>query len=185
VNPNDTTDQRKAAMQEFGFEAVPLDEPGAPTPGRIAERLGKITTALNQAVASGDLGAIANGVAELGRLCLALDTWDDGMKEDEREAGKHLLTTSTAIRIGMVIDDPEFQMPETPCARLRCGTHSPVIESIPYDDEVGEWVTVSAEDVQAFIDGWRKEADQLRVAFQVDQDVMDFIEELKKEESEG
>jgi hypothetical protein len=45
VNPNDTTDQGKAAMQKFGFEAVPLDDPGAPTPGRIAERLGDIIPA--------------------------------------------------------------------------------------------------------------------------------------------
>jgi hypothetical protein len=79
VNPNDTTDQGKAAMQEFGFKAVPLDEPGAPTPRRIAERLGDMTTALDQAVAQGDLGAINNAVAELGRLRRALDAWDGGL----------------------------------------------------------------------------------------------------------
>jgi hypothetical protein len=62
-------------MQEFGFENVPLDQPGSPTPRRVAERLGDITTALDQAVASGDLGAIANGVAKLGRLRMALDAW--------------------------------------------------------------------------------------------------------------
>jgi hypothetical protein len=59
-------------MQKFGFEAVQLDQPGALTPGRIADCLGEITTALDQAVASGDLGAIANGVADLGRLRMAL-----------------------------------------------------------------------------------------------------------------
>jgi hypothetical protein len=83
VNPNDTTGQRKATMQEFGFEAVPLGEPGAPTPGRIAERLGDIATALEAAVATGDLGAIANCVAELGRLRRALDAWEEQMKGQE------------------------------------------------------------------------------------------------------
>ena len=70
MNPNETNDRSNPAMQKFGFEAVQLDQPGAPTPGRIADRLGDITTALEEAVAKGDLGAISNGVAELGRLHL-------------------------------------------------------------------------------------------------------------------
>lgn len=56
-----------AAMQEFGFEA----EPVAFT-DRIAVCLGDITTGLEQAVAQGDNRAIADGVAKLGRFCLAL-----------------------------------------------------------------------------------------------------------------
>ena len=48
MNPNDTPNLGNPAM------------PGAPTPGRIADCLGEITTALDQAV------------AELGRLRLAL-----------------------------------------------------------------------------------------------------------------
>ena len=72
---SDTTDQGKAAMQEFGFEADPLDQPGAPAPGQIAECLGDIITALENAVANGDLGAIANSVAELVRLRTALDAY--------------------------------------------------------------------------------------------------------------
>jgi hypothetical protein len=86
VNPNDTTDQRKAAMQKFGFETVQLDQPGAPTPGRIADSLGAITTALDQAVASGDLGAIAIGAAEVARLGMALSAWDDWRKSQKGDA---------------------------------------------------------------------------------------------------
>ena len=63
------TDQGKAAIQ-------PLDQPGAPTPARIADRLGNITIALDTAVANGDLGAIVNGLAELKRLRSALTAWD-------------------------------------------------------------------------------------------------------------
>jgi len=70
MNPNETNDRSNPAMQKFGFEAVRLDQPGAPTPGRIADRLGDITTALEEAVAKGDLGAISNGVAELMILAL-------------------------------------------------------------------------------------------------------------------
>ena len=40
--------------------------------GRIAYSLGDITIALEKAVAIGDLGAIANGVAELGQLRMSL-----------------------------------------------------------------------------------------------------------------
>jgi hypothetical protein len=70
-------------MQEFGFEAVPLDELGAPTPGRIADCLGDITTALDQAVVNGDLGAIANGAGKVARLRMALSAWEEQMKGQE------------------------------------------------------------------------------------------------------
>ena len=51
-------------MQKFVFPLTPLDQPGAPTPSPIAERLGDITALLDRAVATGDLGAIVNGVDE-------------------------------------------------------------------------------------------------------------------------
>jgi len=47
----------------------------------IADCLGDITEALEEAVAHGDLGAIANGVAELGRLRQALAGWQGGLSE--------------------------------------------------------------------------------------------------------
>ena len=34
-----TSPEGEAAMQEFGFDSVPLDEPTAPRPGRVADRL--------------------------------------------------------------------------------------------------------------------------------------------------
>ena len=40
MNPNDTTDQDKAAMQEVSLTAVPPDLAGVLTPARITERLG-------------------------------------------------------------------------------------------------------------------------------------------------
>ena len=61
LNPNDTTDQRKAAMQGFGFEAVPLDEPGAPTPSGERRAAGRN----------------ANGAAVHGRLRMALEAWEN------------------------------------------------------------------------------------------------------------
>ena len=82
MNTNDNiTDQDKAAVQEYGFALVPLDQPGAPTPGRIADCLGNITIALGKSVAVGDLGAIANGIDELKRLRFALDAWDGWMTQ--------------------------------------------------------------------------------------------------------
>jgi hypothetical protein len=82
-------------MQKFGFEAVQLDQPGAPTPRRIADCLGDITTALDQAVASGDLGAIVNGAAEVALLRSALDTWQDLMKS---QAGEGSLAAQEVVR---------------------------------------------------------------------------------------
>lgn len=43
----------------------------------LAKHIGNITTLLEEAVAQGDLGAINNAVAELGRLGLALEAWDE------------------------------------------------------------------------------------------------------------
>jgi len=66
-----------APMQECGLDAVPLDH----VPGRIAECLADITVAHSQAVANGDLEAIANGVDKLKRLRLALDAFDVRSRE--------------------------------------------------------------------------------------------------------
>jgi hypothetical protein len=50
------------------------DIPMNPNERSVADRLGDITASLEKAVADGDLGAIANGVAALRRLRMALDT---------------------------------------------------------------------------------------------------------------
>lgn len=71
-----TSPEGEAAMEEFGFAAVPLDRPGAPRPGRVADRLCDLVAELEQATEVGDLGGIIEGIAAVRRLVLALDAWD-------------------------------------------------------------------------------------------------------------
>jgi hypothetical protein len=77
-------EQCRAAMGEFGFDVVDLDKPGAPTPGRIADRLSDISGSLDKALAAGSLPAVVEAAAELRRLLRALDAYDGGMM---RKAG--------------------------------------------------------------------------------------------------
>jgi hypothetical protein len=84
-----TADQGQAEMQECGLADVRLDQPGAPTPGRVTEWLADITTAMVKAVASGDLGAIASGVEALKQLRVALDARDAPMMESNMPPVDH------------------------------------------------------------------------------------------------
>lgn len=70
------TEQGAAALAEFGFDPVPLEQPGAPTPGRIADRLSDIEGHLTEAYTCMDAEALVAGIRELSRLRLALDAWD-------------------------------------------------------------------------------------------------------------
>jgi hypothetical protein len=74
------TEQWKAALDEFGFEFVALGQPGAPTPGRIADRLSGIACDLEHAIRTGDGQALVAAVATVRRLRLALDVWDFEMR---------------------------------------------------------------------------------------------------------
>lgn len=81
-----TTEQGAAAMEEFGFRPVGLGEVGAPTPGRIADRLSDIQGALEDALRDHDTPALVAAIRELGRLRLALDAWDiDQMHQASKE----------------------------------------------------------------------------------------------------
>jgi hypothetical protein len=73
------TEQGRAALDEFGFRLVPLDRPGAATPGRIADRLSDATGRLDDAAAARDWAAVLTALAELRRLRLALDAYDVAM----------------------------------------------------------------------------------------------------------
>lgn len=66
----------EAAMREFGFAPVRLDKIGAPTPGRIADRLSDLVGSLKDAIKDGNRAAAMKQVRGLGRLQHALDTWD-------------------------------------------------------------------------------------------------------------
>lgn len=72
-------EQCEAALGEFGFSLVELGQAGAPTPGRIADRLFDISCDLDEALASGDAEAALSAAGELRRLRGALDTWDAQM----------------------------------------------------------------------------------------------------------
>ena len=71
-----TSPEGEAAMREFHFDPVPLNEPLAPRPGRVADRLCGLVAELERATEVGDLGRIIEGVAAVRRLVLALDAWD-------------------------------------------------------------------------------------------------------------
>jgi hypothetical protein len=70
------TEQAAAAMHEFGFDAVPLDRPGAPTPGRIADRLADVQHELESGLRRGLLARIVRAARRLRRIVMALDAWD-------------------------------------------------------------------------------------------------------------
>lgn len=70
------TEAAAAAIADFGFATVPLGRVGAPTPGRIADRLADIEARLAAAHGRWDHAAVGEAIAELGRLRLALDGWD-------------------------------------------------------------------------------------------------------------
>ena len=70
----------------YRFKVAVVDpEEAQPGERRIAPRLADISFALDDALASGDLGAISNGLAELHRLRLALEAWDGGLSEADAE----------------------------------------------------------------------------------------------------
>jgi hypothetical protein len=75
----------KKAMEEFGFKAVNLDEPGAPTPGRIADRLSDIHSLLVEGIQQGEADKIAEATIQLATLLLALDGYDAEMLDKYRE----------------------------------------------------------------------------------------------------
>jgi hypothetical protein len=95
---------------------------------------------------------------------------------------KHGITTmstnNTTIRIDMVILD-EYG-PDMPAAFLCCGPHQPMIEALGEEDE-----DLTAGAVKAFIDRWRKEADKLGVAFEVEEVALDVLAELEDQEDGG
>ncbi len=64
-----------ALLGEFGFEFVAPDQVGEPTPGRIADRLTDIITALDEAVAQGNLASVQQATEKLKRLQGAIDVW--------------------------------------------------------------------------------------------------------------
>ena len=65
----------EAAMREFGFAPVRLDKIGAPTPGRVADRLSDLVGSLKDAIKEGNRAAVMKQVSGLNRLRLALDAW--------------------------------------------------------------------------------------------------------------
>lgn len=67
------------AMQECGFDLVELHQVGAPTPGRIADRLHDVIDKIEDDVLSLDAEVVENALSSLRCLLLALDTWDAGM----------------------------------------------------------------------------------------------------------
>lgn len=73
------TEQGAAALSEFGFDLVELDQAGAPTPGRIADRLHDIAARLQRAVRNRSPIEMVSALGELRRLRTALDAWDVGM----------------------------------------------------------------------------------------------------------
>lgn len=111
MTDNDITDQATTALHEYGFALVHLDQPGAPTPARIADHLANITTALDKAIAVGDLEAIAYGIDELKRLRLALDEWDGRMtQQNAREplsAAEFLAELRAIVPSPASVDDRE------------------------------------------------------------------------------
>ena len=70
-----TTVNALAALHEFGFEPVSLDEAGAPTPGQIASRISGIIAALEQAQDERNLVGVRHATERLGRLADALRAW--------------------------------------------------------------------------------------------------------------
>src|SRR5262249_26789244 len=64
-----------ALLGEFGFEFVAPDQVGEPTPGRIADRLTEIITALEEAIAQGNLASVQQATEKLKRLQGAIDVW--------------------------------------------------------------------------------------------------------------
>jgi hypothetical protein len=93
-------------------------------------------------------------------------------------------TNNTTIRIEMVsLDD----LGDTPAAFLCCGPHQPMIEALGEEDyyEYGLEEDLTAGAVKAFIDRWRKEADKLGVAFEVEEGALDVIAELEELEDGG
>jgi hypothetical protein len=91
-----TTPEGEAAMEEFGLAAVPLDRPGAPRPGRVADNLCDLVAELERATEVGDLGRIIEGVAAVRRLVQALDAWDSCVSwlvPRKRESWWHQVST--------------------------------------------------------------------------------------------
>lgn len=81
----------EAAMREFGFAPVRLDKIGAPTPGRVADRLSDLVGSLKDAIKEGNRAAAMKQVRGLGRLQQALDAWDfcmmyQGVRRDAASA---------------------------------------------------------------------------------------------------
>ena len=64
-----TTREGRAAMEDCGFDPVPLEDSGAPTPGRIADRLCDLAGNLEDAVEAGNLGAIPTASPQCGGSC--------------------------------------------------------------------------------------------------------------------
>jgi hypothetical protein len=64
-----------ALLGEFGFEFVAADQVGEPTPGRIADRLSEIISALEDANARGNPSAVRHATEKLKRLQQAIDVW--------------------------------------------------------------------------------------------------------------
>lgn len=71
-----TTRDGEAAMREYGFDPVRLDKIGAPTPGRVADRLSDLVGSLEDAIKDGNRATAMKQVRGLNRLRLALDAWD-------------------------------------------------------------------------------------------------------------
>ena len=71
--------EQLAALEEFGFDLVDLDKPGAPTPGRIADRLTAIEKDIKNAIQADDSEQFKAALRRLGRLWFALEVWDLGM----------------------------------------------------------------------------------------------------------
>ena len=71
-----TTRDGEAAMREFGFAPVRPDKIGAPTPGRVADRLSDLLGSVEDAIKEGNRAAAMKHVRGLNRLRLALDAWD-------------------------------------------------------------------------------------------------------------
>jgi hypothetical protein len=95
------------ANRQKNIERRRLQDSPRETPGRIADSLRDITTALEKSVGEGDLAAIANGVAELGPLRTVLGEISlEGVEDYTTMTDETLL--ATALQALQVVHEYEI-----------------------------------------------------------------------------
>jgi hypothetical protein len=132
-----TTPEGEKAMVAMGFKAVPLTETGAPTPGRIADRLHSHTKLLTDAMTSRNWRAVQMARQELLTLILALDAWDATQltgtikEKDDSERDQRRTDTENASGKGADSQGTETPVPETQGATQPGKGQAKKVESTP------------------------------------------------------